>query len=836
MPKPRRFQGQTLSGSPISQFTDFSPAPIVAERAPTPQDLGYSLGQEWIYIGNAAYILVNVSGGVATWELTGSSSGAVSTLSGNSGGNIGPAGGNIAIVGNTTQGISSSGAGSTITFTIADATTTQKGVLETATDAEAAASTSTTVAITPSNLPQIMASRFIVGPTNAPYTTVASALLAAEATGNPEVILIRPGTYIENLTFNAGRITLVGLAADAEIGSGGSNVRVVINGTHTPPTSGHISFSNMFLDGAAAIFTSAAAGSTSITLSNCNVAVLNGHTFNMANWTGSLFIKECTDSSTQNGIVLNNTGSSALQISNSEAGAGTSNSCRVRGTITIENSRIGCPISFETGASFTLFSNIHNATITAANNSTGTIQNCYLNTAAVAAYTHSTSAAVSVLNCVINTSANPAIAGAAAGNLTTSANTFLNNSNFSGTLNIVTPILRGGNFINQFVVSPGDTPDAQYATIQSALDAASAAGGVQIVIVKPGSYTENLTLYDNVQIIGVSNTENFVSYVDLFGQHTPPTTGECIISNIAFQGNPHVFNSNAAGTATIALKNCVISVINGYTFNLPNWNGVFYSEGCRVVGGDNGEINNTGGTNLIYVNTQFGNGSANTATISGNYEFENVSFDCPIELVSSASGDFSRCFLSDTLTLSVGSVAVISNSTIRTGLGTAAIVHNSAGLLTLSDVGIDSSADPCIQGAALSPLRIGSVTFWNNQNIDTDLVIQTSGEIDVNSSRIRGGQRVGRTAVSTTPYVVANSEYFLSVSTAGGAITVQVPNAPPTNAVYVIKDRTGNAAANNITITTPGGVVTFDGAVSRVINTNYGSVQVLFNGTNYEVF
>lgn len=91
------------------------------------------------------------------------------------------------------------------------------------------------------------------------------------------------------------------------------------------------------------------------------------------------------------------------------------------------------------------------------------------------------------------------------------------------------------------------------------------------------------------------------------------------------------------------------------------------------------------------------------------------------------------------------------------------------------------------------------------------------------------------TAVAASPYVVAASDEFLSVNT-GSAITIQLPNAPSAGRAYVIKDRTGTASANNITVTTVGGVVNIDGATSYLITNDYGSVHVLFNGTSYEVF
>ena len=85
------------------------------------------------------------------------------------------------------------------------------------------------------------------------------------------------------------------------------------------------------------------------------------------------------------------------------------------------------------------------------------------------------------------------------------------------------------------------------------------------------------------------------------------------------------------------------------------------------------------------------------------------------------------------------------------------------------------------------------------------------------------------------PYAALSTDYFISVDSSA-ARTINLPNAPTTRKTYVIKDRVGSAAVNNITITTPGGIVNIDGATSYAINTNYGAITVVFNGTSYEVF
>ncbi|MFP3859215.1 MAG: beta strand repeat-containing protein [Bacteroidales bacterium] len=110
-------QQQTLSGSPTGTFTNYSPKPIQANRAPTSADTGYEIGQLWADTnGTTMYGLSDVSGGSATWNLLGPGDSDVDTLTGDSGGTISPSGGNITLAGGTN--ITSVGSGSTITFNL----------------------------------------------------------------------------------------------------------------------------------------------------------------------------------------------------------------------------------------------------------------------------------------------------------------------------------------------------------------------------------------------------------------------------------------------------------------------------------------------------------------------------------------------------------------------------------------------------------------------------------------------------------------------------------------------------------------------------------------------
>lgn len=92
------------------------------------------------------------------------------------------------------------------------------------------------------------------------------------------------------------------------------------------------------------------------------------------------------------------------------------------------------------------------------------------------------------------------------------------------------------------------------------------------------------------------------------------------------------------------------------------------------------------------------------------------------------------------------------------------------------------------------------------------------------------------TNVNTTPYVVLVTDEYLSVDTSALAITIQLPNAATLGRAFIIKDRIGAAATRNITVTTVGGAVNIDGATTFVMNTAFESINVIGNGSTYEVY
>ena len=82
-----------------------------------------------------------------------------------------------------------------------------------------------------------------------------------------------------------------------------------------------------------------------------------------------------------------------------------------------------------------------------------------------------------------------------------------------------------------------------------------------------------------------------------------------------------------------------------------------------------------------------------------------------------------------------------------------------------------------------------------------------------------------------SPFTILTTDDFIPVNVTGGAVTVNLPASPVLGKGYTIAHVAGNAATNNITVSGNGhnilGVGTF------VINTNFQTLTVVFDGTNW---
>lgn len=389
--------------------------------------------------------------------------------------------------------------------------------------------------------------------------------------------------------------------------------------------------------------------------------------------------------------------------------------------------------------------------------------------------------------------------------------------------------------ITPYVVGPVGI--AGYQTIQSAINAAVLAGGNSAAIYVQGQispYTENLdfsgttVLTNGLTMVGVGALGD-QGQVEIIGHHTPPSTGTLVLRNFKLSDATHIFTSAAAGSAHLTIIDALLNVTNGYTFDLLNWTGIF--ELYDINGGTliDGLVNNTGGAQLYAFSASLGSGTGQTMQLRGVTLMQNTSLACPVNFGTGSSIAYNNVIFKSVVTFANNSTGTLNLCTFADA-ASSPITMSSTAAITIQNGVINSSNTTAIAGAGTGLLSLGDITFQNKSNIASTINIAYLGNDSVNAvSNYNDVQLAGI-------YTATPSDYYICFPTGIGPCIVLLPNTPSKGRVFIIKDRDGKASTNNLSITTPNGVATFDGQTTYKLTANYESVNVVFNGTNYEVF
>ena len=132
----------------------------------------------------------------------------------------------------------------------------------------------------------------------------------------------------------------------------------------------------------------------------------------------------------------------------------------------------------------------------------------------------------------------------------------------------------------------------------------------------------------------------------------------------------------------------------------------------------------------------------------------------------------------------------------------------------------------------------GSTGFYRPSGVANTVRFSTAAndrmQIDTNRTTFMHGMQFKRTA-ATLNYTIATNDYLIAYTALAAPRTVTLPTAVGVeNQQYIIKDESGNAGTNNITVATTSSQ-TIDGASTKVINSNYGSYTFYSDGANWFV-
>ncbi|QQS59860.1 hypothetical protein IPN35_03255 [Candidatus Peregrinibacteria bacterium] len=444
------------------------------------------------------------------------------------------------------------------------------------------------------------------------------------------------------------------------------------------------------------------------------------------------------------------------------------------------------------------------------------------------------------------------------------------NINFTGELNINSVPGTSG----QVLTSGGDGSAPTWETLPTGTD------------------DQTLDLTGNTLSIEDGNSVDLSSYLD---NTDDQTLSEILGTSTDAGGNAITNLASPSSGSDAATKTYVDNLINGLTWKAPvddadgpdggtpdddlggllcnstNESFATYNKGDSLIYVCNG-------TNWVEMSSTVGLPDLNgdiTGSITSNVIADDIIDEANLKVTNSANDNYLLTFdnatggftwidpttvgstsfiaLSDTPnSFTAGSVLFTSNSAVaednsnffwddtedRLGIGTAspnAKLHIKTDTGTNSEIDIQSGAENhwgIYQDETTADLR-----FWNT---DDRLTITDDGNVGIgivnptSTLQINGSFAVLRSEVTAS--TSSSGETIIGVTDTAAPRTITLSNADATSGrIMIIKDESGGAATNNITVVVEGGG-TMDGATSIVISANYGVLRLYSNGTNWFSF
>ena len=276
----------------------------------------------------------------------------------------------------------------------------------------------------------------------------------------------------------------------------------------------------------------------------------------------------------------------------------------------------------------------------------------------------------------------------------------------------------GGFPITPFVVS--QTNEGEFKTIQEGIDAANEVGG-GMIYVQPGTYTEDLTLFDKINLVSIVDISSAV--VEIIGTHSLPASGTISMRGFLLDGNNAIMSANFAGSTKISFQECTFAVTSGWTLDIGAWTGDIIINDCKTLSAQDGIVNNAGGSSSIFIkNSDIGAGTNFDFIIRNDLMASHVIIECPINIQGNALiVDFS--LFTHTITIGGGTFGDFFFCELFP-LSGPAIDMTSSGDVALNNCSINSTNDPAIDGT--TALTLNQISFGAGTKISSALTLSTA--------------------------------------------------------------------------------------------------------------
>lgn len=399
------------------------------------------------------------------------------------------------------------------------------------------------------------------------------------------------------------------------------------------------------------------------------------------------------------------------------------------------------------------------------------------------------------------------------------------------------------------VVDPSATVGLRgtYQTITAALAAATSG---QTIFVRPGTYAENITLVAGVNLQAYE-ASGFSRSTVIQGTITASFSGRVTISGFNLLNvNADIVHVTGAVQTNLIIKDCLIlqsANAGSHYFLTSDSSGgaITYVFNCFGNLTANGAYFNISGGEVNCDDCFFRNDGSSAVLNSFTTSTTTRLVNCIVQNQFSVNGAIlilERCQISANTVLAVALAITnagvcVSEYTVYGGgtdqtLITIDATSRFESIHTTLDVDANTSGTIMTNAGTLSYDLISQRDNAGGPGKGTVPAPSTTAYTNFGCARFRQGQLVNVTAPGAYPYTTLTSDYVILVDTSA-ARTINLIASPVTGQTYRIKDNVGSAAANNITITPAAGNI--DGAASATINIAYGSVDVVYNGTQWNI-
>ncbi len=399
--------------------------------------------------------------------------------------------------------------------------------------------------------------------------------------------------------------------------------------------------------------------------------------------------------------------------------------------------------------------------------------------------------------------------------------------------------------VAKFIV--GDTTNgANYSTIAAAIAAAPANS---TIFLQDGIYTENLvfTKFMNIFSYGIGNSNVFIVGNATFPAGNVQVTFQGInfqnpsgsIATISGSNNvdviyDHCYIQLYAGQLGFSVSNSSIFTFLTFQFctgDISDGATKFFSFACpgdmfmyynTLTNGDyTGTTSTTASTisqgslTILDCNIPSGITSSSTAAL--------YAYNCTWNTQGTFIGDAVQTWL----TCGGSGPQIVSNCYFNSGSASAVSISSAA---TLSACDIASTASPAVAGTGT--LNLGQIEFTGSSSSIAGTItivpfISTEGTVNLNGGFAQNYRRVtGNTNVLLTDGIIGVN------SIAPCNISLPAHNTGQFKGQqWIVKDESGNAGANNITVL--GNGVNIDQSTQAVIGNNSGSYTIYWGGSQY---